>query len=61
MSDYRIKITIRNNRLLEALENKGYINNGKASVKKFCDKNNLKVFEKIVLKLKLKKNNCCKL
>jgi hypothetical protein len=41
MTDYRIKITIRNNRLLEALENKGYVNNGKASVKKFCDKNNL--------------------
>ena len=36
MSDYRIKVNIRNNRLLEALEKKGYTNNGNASVLKFC-------------------------
>ncbi len=36
MSDYRVKITIRNNRLLEALEKKGYIHNNKPSVLKFC-------------------------
>ena len=36
MSDYRVKITIRNNRLLEALEKKGFTNNNKPSVLKFC-------------------------
>jgi len=36
VSDYRVKITIRNNRLLEALEKKGYIHNNKPSVLKFC-------------------------
>ena len=41
MSDYRVKITIRNNRLLEALEKKGYTNKGKPSVRKFCNQNNL--------------------
>tara|TARA_R100001440_G_C2489164_1_gene114747 strand:+ start:201 stop:818 length:618 start_codon:yes stop_codon:yes gene_type:complete len=41
MSDYRVKITIRNNRLLEALEKKGYTNKGKPSVRKFCNENNL--------------------
>ena len=29
--DYRVKITIRNNRLLKAIEEKGY-----SSVKQFC-------------------------
>ena len=41
MSDYRVKITIRNNRLLEALEKKGYTYKGKPSVRKFCNQNNL--------------------
>ncbi len=41
MSDYRVKITIRNNRLLEALEKKGYIHNNKPSVLKFCKAHNL--------------------
>ena len=31
MSDYRLKITIRNDRLLRAIEAKGFI-----SVRKFC-------------------------
>ena len=41
MSDYRIKVNIRNNRLLEALEKKGYINNGNPSVLKFCKSHGL--------------------
>jgi len=41
VSDYRVKITIRNNRLLEALEKKGYIHNNKPSVLKFCKAHNL--------------------
>jgi len=41
MSDYRVKITIRNNRLLEALEKKGFVHNDKPSVMKFCKAHNL--------------------
>ena len=36
MRDYRIKVNIRNNRLLEALEKKNYVINGNPSVMKFC-------------------------
>ncbi len=41
MNDYRIKVTIRNNRLLEALEKKGFTHNDKPSVMKFCKAHNL--------------------
>ena len=43
MSDYRIKINIRNNRLLSRIEEMGYINpiTKQGSVRKFCDANSI--------------------
>lgn len=43
MSDYRVKITIRNERILSLIEKAGYTNrlNGFVSVRKFCETNNI--------------------
>lgn len=43
MSDYRVKITIRNERILSLLEKAGYTNRkkGVVSVRKFCETNNI--------------------